>query len=192
MARIVIADASPLIGLSIVGGLNWLPKLFGEVWMLEEVQCEVLSGKKSRGEVEIRAAIESGWLKVWNKPFASLADIDLDEGESACISIALAHPDPVLLIMDERAGRAAAKEKDIQVIGTAAIIGKAKNIGLIPSAREIFKLLHRSDFRISPAIIEFILTDTGENHPMPHGAPARGIRSANENGEKPKSFYRTA
>ncbi|MCP4701866.1 MAG: DUF3368 domain-containing protein [Gammaproteobacteria bacterium] len=163
MARIVIADASPLIGLSIVGGLNWLPKLFGEVWMPEEVQCEVLSGKKLRGEAEIRAAIESGWLKVWDKPFVPLADIDLDEGESACISIALTHPDPVLLIMDERAGRAAAKEKGIQVIGAAAIVGKAKNIGLIPSAREIFEVLRQSDFRISPVVVKVILADTGEN-----------------------------
>jgi predicted nucleic acid-binding protein len=33
---------------------------------------------------------------------------DLDEGEAACIRIALASPQPSLLLMDERAGRALA------------------------------------------------------------------------------------
>ena len=38
MARVVIADASPLIGLAIVDGLQWLPHLFGEVWLPEIVR----------------------------------------------------------------------------------------------------------------------------------------------------------
>ena len=36
MARIVLTNASPLIGLSLVDGLPWLAALFGEVWMPEE------------------------------------------------------------------------------------------------------------------------------------------------------------
>ena len=112
MARIVVTDASPLIGLSIVCGLGWLSDLFGEVWMPEEVRREVLSGKVSRGESEIHSAIEKGWLKVWPEPVALEETIDLDEGESACIQIAIHHHDDVLLIMDERAGRAYALEKE--------------------------------------------------------------------------------
>ncbi len=54
--------------------------------------------------------------------------------------------------MDERAGRAVAKEKGLRVIGTAAIIGQAKKQGLIVSARAAFKALHVSDFRISAAV----------------------------------------
>ena len=64
--------------------------------------------------------------------------------------------------MDERAGRAVAKEKNLKVIGTAAIIGLAKKQGLISSAREVFKVLHTSDFRIAPAVINQILTSVGE------------------------------
>jgi predicted nucleic acid-binding protein len=48
-------------------------------------------------------------------------DIDLDTGETDCINIGLASSDQVLLIMDERAGRAVANEKGLRVIGTAAI-----------------------------------------------------------------------
>ncbi len=162
MARIVVSDASPLIGLSIVCGLEWLSDLFGEVWMPEEVRREVLSGKISRGESEIRSAIEEGWLKVWPQPVALDEAIDLDEGESACIQIAINHHDDVLLIMDERAGRAYALEKDILVAGTAAIIGMAKKGGLTPSAREVFATLHASDFRISKTVIQTILERVDE------------------------------
>jgi predicted nucleic acid-binding protein len=151
-----------LIGLSIVGGLPWLPKLFGEVWIPRQVRNEILSGKQTRGENIIRAALEAGWLKVWDTPFEALPGIDLDEGESACISLALQHPEPALLIMDERAGRAVAREKGIPVIGTAALIGQAKQAGLIESARDVFEILHSSDFRISAQVIRTVLARVGE------------------------------
>ena len=162
MARIVVSDSSPLIGLSIVKGLEWLPALFGEVWIPSAVCREVLAGKHARGEAEIQAALSAGWLKVWDQAFVPLQGIDLDEGETACISLALQHPEPVLLIMDERAGRAVAIEKGLQVVGTAAIIGRAKSSGLIASARQVFEVLHQSDFRIAPAVIKTILARVGE------------------------------
>ena len=68
----------------------------------------------------------------------------------------------VLLIMDERAGRAVAKEKGLRVTGTAAIIGLAKKQDLIPSARAAFERLHNSDFRISATVINLILDSVNE------------------------------
>jgi predicted nucleic acid-binding protein len=55
-----------------------------------------------------------------------------------------------------------AQEKGLQVIGTAAIIGRAKQNGLIPSARKVFEVLHQSDFRIAAAVIRQILARVGE------------------------------
>lgn len=162
MARIVVIDSSPLIGLAIVDGLAWLPKLFDEVFLPESVKQEVLPGKAVRGEEAIAHAITSGWLKIWPEPIAPHTDIDLDEGETDCINLGLSHADGVLLIMDERAGRAVAKEKGLRVIGTAAIIGMAKKQGLIPSAREVFEVLHSSDFRISAAVINQVLVSVNE------------------------------
>ena len=162
MARIVISDASPLIGLSLVDGLDWLPKIFGEVWLPEKVRCELLAGSKTRGAQKIQTAIDSGWLKIWDKPVQPLKSIDLDEGETACISFALEYAGETLLIIDEKAGRAVAKEKGIPIIGTAAIIGLAKNRGYISSARDIFETLHASDFRISVDVIKTVLLRVGE------------------------------
>lgn len=162
MARIVVIDSSPLIGLAIVDGLAWLPKLFDVVFLPESVKQEVLPGKAARGEQAIAQAIAAGWLKVWPETIAPQFEIDLDAGETDCINLGLSHVDGVLMIMDERAGRAVAKEKGLRVIGTAAIIGLAKKQGLIPSARVVFEVLHASDFRISAAVINQVLVSVNE------------------------------
>lgn len=162
MKSFVVIDASPLIGLAIVGGLSWLPKLFDAIYVPETVKGEVLPGTAARGEDAIVHAFESGWLNIWQEPIKPLLDIDLDAGETDCINIAMQYADKVLLVMDERAGRAVAKEIGLKVIGTAAIIGIAKRQGLIHSAREVFEKLHQSDFRIAPAVIKQVLSSVGE------------------------------
>jgi predicted nucleic acid-binding protein len=162
MARLVLADASPLIGLARVDGLRWLPQLFGPVWVPAEVKSEVLCGFGTADEERISAALASGWLMVCGPAPLTPALPDLDEGETACIRLALAHPGPSLLLMDERHGRAMAVECGLTVAGTAAVIGMARARGLIPSARAVFTHLHASDFRISPAVIQTILDRVGE------------------------------
>jgi predicted nucleic acid-binding protein len=162
MTRIAVIDSSPLIGLAMVDGLQWLPKLLGTVFLPESVRQEVLPDKAALGEEAIAAAIATGWVKVWSERIEPLLEIDLDAGETDCINLGLSNPDNVLLIMDERAGRAVAKEKGLRVIGTAAIVGLAKKQGVIPSARVVFDVLHRSDFRISAAVINQVLLSVNE------------------------------
>ncbi|NOU22240.1 MAG: DUF3368 domain-containing protein [Methyloglobulus sp.] len=162
MSRLVVIDASPLIGLAIVDGLKWLPKLFGPVFMPESVKNEVLPDAGANGEESIAYSIQAGWIKVWPEPIPSLLDIDLDVGETDCINLCLNHAGQSLLVMDEKAGRAVAKEKGLSVVGTAAIIGMAKKQGLIPSARKAFEVLHQSDFRISAIVINQVLLSVNE------------------------------
>jgi len=162
MARLVLSDASPLIALSRVNGLAWLPHLFGTVSMPPEVYSEVLPGLGLPGEDAITQAVRAGWLKVTGRAPGTPALPELDEGESACIRIALAHDGPALLLIDERAGRTIAQEHGLRVAGTAAIIGLAKQRGLIPSARELFALLHAAEFRIAPEVIRTVLQRVGE------------------------------
>jgi predicted nucleic acid-binding protein len=137
MARYVTSDASPLIGLAIVDGLAWLPALFGPVWMPPSVQREVLPGANVRGELELAGASKAKALRVWRNSIPVVAaDLgDLDEGETDCIRIALSEgATNAILLMDERAGRAIAHEHGIQVAGTAAVMGFARQHGLIESA----------------------------------------------------------
>jgi predicted nucleic acid-binding protein len=165
MARYVISDASPLIGLAIVDGLDWLSALFGTVWIPPSVLQEVLTGTGARGETEIAQAIKSKHVSIWRKkiPTPLPHTLSLDQGESDCICLALAQPSgQAIVLLDERAGRAIATELGIQVAGTAAVIGFAKRHGLIESAKARFERLHDSDFRISKEVIQTVLRNVGE------------------------------
>ncbi|MCP9796751.1 DUF3368 domain-containing protein [Cyanobium sp. Lug-B] len=162
MAAIVISDASPLIGLAQVNGIDWLRELFGTLLLPATVADGVLTGRFTDQEARITAAVEAGWLTITPDPAGGPALPDLDEGEAAGIRLALSRPGPVLLLIDERAGRAVAHELGLKVAGTAAVIGLARLRGLIPSAREVFDALHNSDFRIAPAVITTVLKRCGE------------------------------
>ena len=162
MAAIVIADASPLIALARVNGIVWLRALFTEVVVADAVLREVLTGQFPDTEARIQAGLTSGWLKPVVVE-ATKPDLpDLDEGEAASIRLALQHGGDALLLIDERAGRAVAHELGLQLAGTAAVIGMARQRGLISSARDVFAQLHASDFRIAPAVIQTVLDRCGE------------------------------
>lgn len=163
--RIVLSDASPLIGLSLIGQLGLLPALFGDVYLSPIVLQEVLTGKFDTGEPEIRAAIALGWLRVCDAPLANISLLTLDPGETqsilqACTLMALGFT--TVLIMDEKAGRAAAQELGLHCLGTAAVVALAKQKGLIPSAAQVLEDLFKTDFRLSKRIMRTILATVGE------------------------------
>jgi predicted nucleic acid-binding protein len=168
MSRFAVSDASPLIGLALVGGLHWLPAIFGKVWVTESVQHEVLPMQEAKGKNEIASALAAGWLSLYPEPIiepsnASLPQ-ELDRGEKDSISLALMQPkDSVISLIDERLGRAVALEVGLRIIGTAGLIGAAKKRGLIRSARPAFAKLHASDFRISADVINAVLKAVGES-----------------------------
>jgi predicted nucleic acid-binding protein len=162
MARLVLSDASPLVALSRLDGLVWLHALFGTVAMPRTVHDEVLACGAWPGQEGLREAVAANWLRLIDDGPPEPALPDLDEGEAACIRCALRHGGPALILMDERAGRAVAREQGLQVAGTAAVIGMAKQRGLIASAREMFADLLRSDFRLSPEVIRAVLQRVGE------------------------------
>lgn len=60
------------------------------------------------------------------------------------------------------AGRVVARELGLKLAGTAAVIGLARQQGLIPSARSLFAALHASDVRIAPEGIQAVLQRCGE------------------------------
>ena len=162
MAGRVLSDASPLIGLGHVDGLPWLQQLFGAVWTPGEVNAELVTGQGFAGEAALLQAQSDGWLRLTGPAPTTPVLPDLDEGEAACIRTALADAQPALLLMDERAGRAVAIAHGLKVAGTAAVIGMAKQRGLIALAKPVFERLHRSDFRISAEVIAVVLRRVGE------------------------------
>ena len=181
--RTVIADASPLIALSLIGRLDLLRALFGQASVLSAVRDEVLGGHFARSEKNLHEAFDAGWLKMVDvaadspapkdreiTPLASdLARIfpaeldDLDAGEAASLRYAAGLSEPALLLMDEAAGRRVAAMMNLAVAGTAALIGMAKQRGLIASAKVEFSRLHAANFWIGAAVIRTVLAATGED-----------------------------
>ena len=143
-------------------GLGWLQTLFNEVLITEAVLSEVLTGSFAASEARIEAAIAAGWLRTVQCQSNAPVLPDLDEGEAASIRLALALGGETLLLNDERAGRSVAQEFGLQLAGTAAVIGLAKQRGLIASARSVFAELHAGDFRIAAAVIQTVLERCGE------------------------------
>jgi predicted nucleic acid-binding protein len=61
--KIVLADASPLIGLARVGGLLWLRKLYQTISITKAVRHEATGARELPGAVAISAALKQGWIR---------------------------------------------------------------------------------------------------------------------------------
>lgn len=165
MKRIVIADASALIALAKIEHLFILQGLFGQVWLAPTVLAELRLAEFATTGSALQIALDAAWLRINPEPIANIALAGLDAGETESILQALhaqSQGDAVLLIIDEQIGRAAAKTLGLTIAGTAAVIGMAKQKGLVPSARLVFEALLKTDFRISADIIRQVLANVGE------------------------------
>ena len=111
---IVVADASPIICLSRVDGLELLPGLFGQVVVPPAVRDEIKAGS---GGTELLVA--SPWLQVRTVVDQSMVDVlsaSLDLGEASAIALALECQADAVLI-DEHAGRRLAAQRGLVVVG---------------------------------------------------------------------------
>jgi len=109
-------------------------------------------------EPAVARALERGWLVRRRTDRGGPArPPHLGPGEWSTLLAARRHDGPVLVLMDDRLARREARAQGLSVAGTAAVVGMARTQGLIPSARDVFEALLRSDFRISPEVIQEVL-----------------------------------
>ena len=170
----LIADASPLVALSLIDRLHWLPEIFGPVHVVGSVLQEVLTGQFDASESRIRMALDKGWLMTTEPDRSSATRIDLqqrpdwkllDPGEADSIAYAMAqthHPTPPVLLMDERAGRSVCASLGLPVIGTAGLIVLAKERKLVSTAKPEFERLHSAGFWLAPEVVRVCLRRCGE------------------------------
>jgi predicted nucleic acid-binding protein len=142
----IIADASCLIVLQNIRELSLLQKLFGEVFITEEVKQEF-------------GLYLPEWITVKdieNKAHQTVLSLILDKGEAASIALCL-ETDNSLLIIDEKKGRRIAQELGLKITGTLGVILQAKKEGSIDSIEDLFLKLENAEFRISEALKAKIL-----------------------------------
>lgn len=167
----IIADASPLIALAMIDRLPLLQSLFGAVKMVPAVYQEVMTGTFDQTERAIANAVQQGWLEVVTEdvpmfqalPAEALSQwMHLDPGEAASISFAMRAPSGHTVLMDELAGRSVCQALGLHCMGTAAVIGLAKEASLIPSAKVELARLHAAGFWMSAHLVRKVLARVGE------------------------------
>lgn len=153
---LVVADASPFVGLVKIGLVDILPKLFGTVVIPPEVRADLLKPSQAF-EVITFVTSPPAWLTV---RAASVIEAipDLDIGECAAISLAKElHAD--LLLIDEARGRDAAIARNIVTFRTAAVIRQAADSGFVPNLRDAFDRLKKTNFRVPQEALDLLLKD---------------------------------
>jgi len=156
MARIIIADAGPLIAFAGIGALSVLQKLFSEVSIAESVKRECLA-KPGADSRRIEIAITEGWLVTFTSGVSTEPlSPALGAGESDSIRFALESPDESLLIVDDRLARRFALKQGINIVGTVRLLDLAEQRGLIKNAEQSIAEMAAIGYRVSMGLLKRI------------------------------------
>lgn len=128
---IVVADTGPLHYLILLDHADLLHRFYGQVVVPDAVAIE-LASPSAPNPVRDWMARAPPWLsivRVESDKVEAITD-DLDLGERAAIALAATiHAD--LLLIDEAAGRAEARRRNLRVTGTLGVLRAAAELGLV-------------------------------------------------------------
>jgi predicted nucleic acid-binding protein len=152
----VVSNASPLILLAGVGQFERLRDLFTEILVSPKVFEEVaIRGKGRPGSDEVANA-----PFVKQKPVAQSARVSelreraqLAEGEASTIILA-GEIKADLVLIDEKAARAAAKGLGLKVAGTMRVLELAYERTLIKDLRETYDRLKAGPAHLAPGLLD--------------------------------------
>lgn len=153
-----VLNASPIILLGHIGYAHLIPALAEAAVIPQAVATEIRSGPT---DDPARRWIEAGSISVveTSVPLPELLAWDLGAGETAVLAHTMATPGWVA-VLDDAAARKCAQSFSVPLIGTLAIIVRARQRRLIPSAADAIRALQSAGFRIDDKIVRTVLRDT--------------------------------
>ena len=168
--KIIISDAACIIGLTNIGRLDLLKKLFDEVIITPEVKSEY---KLSLPE----------WIIIMSSKNRALVDEYIGngfgKGESSSIALAAEITNSALVLDDDRA-RKFARSKGFNVIGTLTILAGAYDKGYIESYEVVCEDLKKANFRFTQKIqddaLNSISADNKKMSPEKQTPKKKGFR----------------
>ena len=163
MVRIV-SDTGPIIGLAKIGKIDLLKTLTDEILIPPFVHKE-LFGKIGPEAVHIDKAInEFIRMAPISDSGSSVMNVlaELDEGERQAIRLARSFDKDVLLLMDDYAGRKAARKLDLSVTGLIGLFILAKRKGLIENVVPLLEALRETGYWLSEEVIKIAKKLAGE------------------------------
>jgi predicted nucleic acid-binding protein len=128
---IVVADAGPLHYLILLSHVDLLHRFYGEVVVPDAVANE-LTVSSAPEPVRDWILDAPGWLKIVSVEAGHVQEVtaELDLRERSAIALAGAIEADLLLI-DEAAGRAEARRRNLRVTGTLGVLRAAAELGLV-------------------------------------------------------------
>jgi len=158
----IVSDATTLIILGKLNRYDLLKNIFNKIYIPQAVMYEV--SKKLDGVYEL--LLEDKLFetkKIADKTLLSLLDGILDKGESE--AIVLAKELQMILLIDEKKGRAIAKEMGLDIIGLLGILilnVKKEKISK-NAAIEVLEDIKRLKFRVSTKLEEHFIEILSSN-----------------------------
>jgi len=156
--RLAVADTGPLRYLILIGEVGIIPALIDVVLIPPEVHDEL---RRSRTPAQVRAWIAAPppWLHVQPSPHADTNPrlARLDPGERAAITLAMSVTADAVLV-DDRAGAAAARAHALAAIGTLGLLQRAARGGLLDLPTALARLV-ATNFHIRPQLLELLLAE---------------------------------
>lgn len=156
--RLVVADTGPLHYLVLIGEIGILPALAGEVVVPHEVRDE-LDRPRTPPAVRAWIAMPPSWLRVRPAPQAAMDPLlaRLDAGERAALTLA-AFVGADTVLMDDRAGVAAAQARRLNAIGTLGLLQRAARRGLLDLPAALDRLVG-TNFHVRRELLDALLAE---------------------------------
>ncbi len=164
---VAVADASFLIGLSMIQRLSLVREVVGRVLVAPAVWTEVVTRGAGRpGQRELREADFVEVRPVRNRVAVAMGMLSLGPGEAESL-VLLQEAGASLFLADDPKARRAARKAGVRAMGVAGLLLAAKHRGFIAEVRPLLELLLDRGFRIGRELIRGILRDAGELDPDP-------------------------
>lgn len=153
---LVVADATPLRYLTLIEHVTILPTLYGRIVIPKAVMDE-LQHPHAPAPVRTLLTALPAWLEVRQVHLTPVGDLlRLGAGESEAIRLAQ-ELNADLLLMDDWAGRQAAEQRTLHVIGTLRVVEFAAERGLL-DLPTVLARLQEINFYMSEALLRDLLT----------------------------------
>jgi predicted nucleic acid-binding protein len=158
-----VSNTGPLIALAKVDKLSLLEKLFGQLFIPPAVYRELLAKcgpESARLDDALVSFIEVATIPSL-APEVKTTTMRLDSGEQQ--AVALAYERKVVLVIDERLGRTAARRLGLTITGVIGVLIRAKEAGLIQAVCPLLNEACQQGYWLSDEALDVAAKLAGED-----------------------------
>ncbi|MBL8112679.1 MAG: DUF3368 domain-containing protein [Acidobacteria bacterium] len=153
---LIVVNTGPLIALGRIDGFDIVRRLPFRFLVPLEVAAEIERGSRKGYPVSVPS-----WVEIAESSAPARRHPFLDAGEAAVLQLAIERGIPEVCI-DEWRGRRAALASGLRVTGSLGLLGRAKQLGLIPLVSAYVSRLTDAGIHYHPELVRRFLEAMGE------------------------------